>query len=152
VSMTCAGCGPPSNYPNVIGTWTGYVSRHVLASGVSNQCLATWSIRTQNGGDFAGSFTTAPIPGDTSGPCAQPADFSGSISIPVFAETNRVAIGALPAETMPGCTLQGQSLLSGFVSVGAAVGRLMLDQDNYFLCGTASNVQHISFDLTRSGT
>ena len=150
ISMTCEACGPSANYPNLIGTWTGYMDRDVITNGVRsiNQCLATWSIHTQNGGDFAGSFTAAPIPGDTNGPCAQPAAFSGTLSAPLPPTSDRVNISALPAETMPGCTLQGQSLLIGVVTPS----RLLLHQENYFPCGPASTVQNISFNLARSGS
>jgi hypothetical protein len=162
-SMTCADCGPsaPSaNYPSLLGTWTGYLDRDVISDGVfsANQCLATWSIRTQTGGDFAGSFTAAPISG-ASTPCtpptAQPTAFSGSMSTStVFGPSSRpVTIGALAAETMPGCALQGQSLLIGVAAVGAGTpAKLLLNQENYFLCGTSSAVQYISFNLTRSGS
>jgi hypothetical protein len=162
-SMTCAACvpsAPSANYPNLLGTWTGYMDRDVISNGVfsANQCLATWSIRTQNGGDFAGSFTAAPISGATT-PCtpptAQPTAFSGSISTStVFGPSSSpVTIGALSAETMPGCAFQGQSLLIGVVGVGpAAPAKLSLHQENYFLCGTASAIQYVTFDLTRVGS
>jgi hypothetical protein len=151
-SMTCAACGPsgPSaNYPNLLGTWTGYMNQSVItngASGRANRCSVTWSVRAQNnGGDFGGSFTAAPSPisGDTIAPCAQPTAFSGRVST-----SKEVTVDALAAETVPGCALQGQSLLRGLV----ADTKLLLHQENYFLCGTTSTVQFVNFDLTRSGS
>ena len=157
LAVLCAACSPsaPSpTYPSLLGTWTGTMDVNLIANGVSgnfNQCLAPWSIRTQNGGDFTGSFTTAPINGITLAPCAQSTSFSGRVSTLTATGANLidVNVGALPAETPPGCTLTSQTPLTGSVSQYGTSLLLGLIQSNRFQCGTLSPVQFIRVTLSR---
>jgi len=120
------------------------------ASGAINQCLATFVVQTQNGGDFTGAFQAAPINGVTVAPCAQLTSFSGKLSaIQSGQNASDVDIVALPSDTPPGCTLISQTPSSGLVDqAGTNFG---LIQTNRFQCGTLSPVQFIQFGLSRLG-
>jgi hypothetical protein len=114
----------------------------------ANPCLVTFVIRPQNGDDFTGSFTAAPINGVTVAPCAQETSFSGKFSkTPPSSAVTEVEIVALPAEIPPGCTLISQTPLRGVVFQNGI--DLALQGLNRFQCGTLSPFQSISFTLQK---
>jgi hypothetical protein len=146
---------PSLTYPNLLGGWTGIMNVTLIqngASGAINQCLATFVVQTQNGGDFTGAFQAAPINGVTVAPCAPLTSFSGKFSNIASGPNPSDVDIVLPAETPTGCTLISQTPLSGPVSpspLNPGGMDLSLIQTNRFQCGTASPVQFIQFGLQR---
>ena len=144
---------PSVTYPNLLGGWTGLMNVTLIQNGASgpiNQCLATFVVQSQNGGDFTGAFQAAPINGVTVAPCAPLTSFSGKFSTIVpDLNPSDVEIAALPAETPSGCTLISQTPLSGSVSQYQNTNLLPLIGSNRFQCGALSPVQFIQFGLSR---
>ena len=81
VASACSGgsTSPTVQYPNMLGTWTGSLTfiRSISPPGASNTCTLSWTVTTQNAGQYSGTYQIA---GGTVDPCGSAGNVSGSVS------------------------------------------------------------------------